>query len=101
MKTILNSSVASSTPLLGEPRALTKSRRGRPRTFDKDVALTAAMLLFWERGYEGVSMDDLTKAMAISPSSLYASFGSKEELFLKTLDKYEAELHGRQTFAYP
>jgi AcrR family transcriptional regulator len=50
------------------------------------------MFLFWERGYEGVSMDELTEAMEISPSSLYASFGSKEELFLKTLDKYEKEI---------
>jgi AcrR family transcriptional regulator len=50
------------------------------------------MFLFWERGYEGVSMDDLTEAMGISPSSLYASFGSKEELFLTALDKYEIEI---------
>jgi AcrR family transcriptional regulator len=50
------------------------------------------MFIFWERGYEGVSMDDLTEAMGISPSSLYASFGNKEELFLTTLDKYEKEI---------
>ena len=50
------------------------------------------MFLFWERGYEGVSMDDLTEAMGISPSSLYATFGSKEELFLAALDKYEKEI---------
>jgi AcrR family transcriptional regulator len=50
------------------------------------------MFLFWERGYEGVSVDDLTEAMGISPSSLYATFGSKEELFLMALDKYEKDI---------
>lgn len=85
-------SFSSSSTLSGASAAATKSRRGRPRTFNKDAALTAAMFLFWERGYEGVSMDDLTEAMGISPSSLYASFGSKEELFLTTLDKYEKEI---------
>jgi TetR/AcrR family transcriptional regulator, copper-responsive repressor len=74
------------------PESAGKSRRGRPRTFDKEAALEAAMFLFWERGYEGVSMDDLTEAMGISPSSLYAGFGSKEQLFLKALDKYEREI---------
>src|SRR5215469_5824242 len=92
MKTIPNSVAASSIPHSGALRAASKGRRGRPRTFDKDIALTAAIFLFWERGYEGVSMDDLTAAMGISPSSLYASFGSKEELFLSALDKYEKEI---------
>lgn len=92
MKTISHNSRASSTPASRESTGASKSHRGRPRTFDRDVVLTAAMLLFWERGYEGVSMDGLTEAMGISPSSLYASFGSKEELFLTALDKYEKEI---------
>ena len=50
------------------------------------------MFLFWERGYEGVSMDDLTAAMGISLSSLYGSFGGKEELFLMALGTYEKEI---------
>ena len=90
MKTILNSS--ASRPAAGGPAAAVKTRRGRPPAFDKDTALTTAMFLFWERGYEGVSIDDLTEAMGISPSSLYAGFGSKEELFLRALDKYEKEI---------
>ena len=92
MKTISNSAIASSTPASRESTGASKSHRGRPRTFDRDVVLTAAMFLFWERGYEGVSMDDLTEAMGIGLSSLYASFASKEELFLTALDKYEKEI---------
>lgn len=62
--------------------------RGRPRQFDPDKALDAAMLLFWRHGYEGTSMSALTKAMGINTPSLYAAFGSKERLFRKALDRY-------------
>jgi len=56
-------------------------KTGRPISFNKDAALEAAMLLFWERGFEGASMADLTQAMGLSPSSIYAAFGDKHELF--------------------
>jgi AcrR family transcriptional regulator len=61
---------------------------GRPREFDLDQALENALHVFWERGYEGASMADLTEAMGITKPSLYAAFGNKEELFRKALDKY-------------
>ena len=56
-------------------------KRGRPITFDKDPALEAAMLLFWERGFEGTSMANLTQVMELNPSSIYAAFGDKHRLF--------------------
>lgn len=69
------------------------SRRGRPRTFDADEALDAAMKLFWEKGYTATSLKDLTSALRIAPPSLYAAFGSKEELFVRAVRVY-AETHG-------
>jgi len=67
------------------------SPKGRPREFDVDEALTAALRVFWRRGYEGASMAELTAEMGIAKPSLYAAFGNKEELFKKALDLYERE----------
>lgn len=61
---------------------------GRPRNFDMDQALQAAMLLFWRYGYEGTSLAQLTEAMGIKPPSLYAAFGSKEQLYQAVLARY-------------
>ncbi|MEX0349204.1 MAG: TetR/AcrR family transcriptional regulator [Paracoccaceae bacterium] len=61
---------------------------GRPRGFDESEALEAAMNTFWAKGYDGTSMKDLTSAMGISGPSLYATFGDKRELYLKTIDLY-------------
>ncbi|MEJ7742905.1 MAG: TetR/AcrR family transcriptional regulator [Nocardioidaceae bacterium] len=56
-------------------------KKGRPRSFDRDVALEKAMLLFWERGYEAAPIRDLTHAMGITTPSLYAAFTDKQTLF--------------------
>jgi len=62
--------------------------RGRPRSFDRDAALDAAMQVFWAKGFEAASLSDLTKAMGINPPSLYATFGDKEKLFLEAMARY-------------
>jgi AcrR family transcriptional regulator len=64
--------------------------RGRPRSFDREAALDAAMQVFWEKGFEGASINDLTAAMGVNPPSLYAAFGDKESLFLATIEHYAA-----------
>jgi TetR/AcrR family transcriptional regulator, copper-responsive repressor len=61
-------------------------KRGRPRVLDRDVGLEVAARLFWEHGYEGTSIADLTQAMGVTPPSLYAAFGSKEDLYRQALD---------------
>ncbi|MES2571690.1 MAG: TetR/AcrR family transcriptional regulator [Verrucomicrobiota bacterium] len=72
--------------------------RGRPRCFDPEVALDKAMRVFWEKGYLGTSLLDLTEAMGINRPSLYSAFGNKEALYRKVLERYAqgptACLHG-------
>lgn len=63
---------------------------GRHREFDLDVALEAALRVFWEKGYEGTSFDDLTEATGVVRPGLYSAFGNKEALFLKALDRYDS-----------
>jgi AcrR family transcriptional regulator len=65
-----------------------KALIGRPRGFDADEALRRAMLVFWAQGYDGASLADLTGAMGITKTSMYAAFGNKEELFHKALALY-------------
>ncbi|WP_176039952.1 TetR/AcrR family transcriptional regulator [Burkholderia stabilis] len=62
---------------------------GRPREFDRDMALKKAMLAFWRRGYEGTSMSDLVEVMGIASARIYAAFGSKEALFQEAVALYE------------
>ena len=61
---------------------------GRPREFDRDAALEAAMLLFWRKGFAASSMNDLCDAMGVRSPSLYAAFGSKEQLYLEAIEHY-------------
>ncbi|RED53930.1 TetR/AcrR family transcriptional regulator [Aestuariispira insulae] len=62
--------------------------RGRPRKTDPEEALEAAMTLFWEKGFDGTSMSDLTEATGMAKPGLYANFGDKEALYAKALDHY-------------
>lgn len=61
---------------------------GRPRAFCTAQALDKALKVFWEKGYEGASLQDLTEAMGINRPSLYAAYGNKESLFLKAIERY-------------
>jgi AcrR family transcriptional regulator len=65
-----------------------KKVMGRPRGFDEEAALDAAMRVFWAKSYEGATMADITKAMGINRSSMYAAFGDKEALFRLVMDRY-------------
>lgn len=69
-------------------KEMEKRPRGRPRAFDRDLALDRALKVFWGQGYEGASIADLTEAMGITAPSLYAAFKSKEALFREVLDRY-------------
>ena len=63
----------------------------RPREFNADAALERAMNVFWSKGYEATSLDDLCEATGLSRSSLYATFGSKHDLLLQTVERYTAQ----------
>lgn len=69
------------------------AERGRPRGFDADAALDRAVEVFWRQGYEGASLSDLTEAMGINRTSMYAAYGNKEELFRRAVARYaEADM---------
>ncbi len=72
---------------------------GRPREFDRDEALAKARDLFWERGYEGVSMADLVDALGIASARIYAAFTSKEALFQEAVMLYASGEGGFATRA--
>jgi AcrR family transcriptional regulator len=61
---------------------------GRPRAFDREAALKAAMVVFWRKGFLATSMNDLCDAMGIRSPSLYAAFGDKEALYLEAVEHY-------------
>jgi len=66
-------------------------RRGRPRRFDPDEAVATAQSLFHERGYDSVSVADVSEALGINPPSFYAAFASKAGLYARVLDRYSAK----------
>ncbi|CAM5353484.1 TetR/AcrR family transcriptional regulator [Streptomyces abikoensis] len=63
----------------------------RTKEFDPDAALQSALELFWQRGYEATSMADLVGHLGVARASLYATFGSKHDLYLKALERYGAQ----------
>ncbi|MBC3948595.1 TetR/AcrR family transcriptional regulator [Pseudomonas folii] len=74
------------------------AQMGRPRTFDRDVAITQALHLFWEHGYDATSLSQLKAHIGggITAPSFYAAFGSKQALFTEVMERYLAT-HGRVT----
>jgi TetR/AcrR family transcriptional repressor for divergent bdcA len=66
----------------------TSPTRGRPRRFNPDDAVATAQQLFHVKGYDALSVADLTKALGINPPSFYAAFGSKAGLYARVLDRY-------------
>ncbi|NOX58388.1 MAG: TetR/AcrR family transcriptional regulator [Planctomycetes bacterium] len=62
--------------------------RGRPRQFDEGEALEAAMGVFWQKGYEGASCEDLLTAMGINSGSMYAAFGDKQSLYDRAFEHF-------------
>jgi AcrR family transcriptional regulator len=62
--------------------------RGRPRNFDETDALEEATQVFWSKGYDGVTIDDLVAGMGVGRPSLYSVFGDKQTLFLRVLKAY-------------
>jgi AcrR family transcriptional regulator len=66
-------------------------RRGRPRAYDPEQAIARAAETFWKAGYAGTSLDDLSEATGMNRPSLYAAFGDKRDLYLKTLEYYRDE----------
>lgn len=66
-----------------------KRGKGRPREFDRDAVLHRALEVFWKRGFEPAKVTELCRAMGLNPPSLYAAFGSKQQLFLEAVDYYQ------------
>lgn len=74
--------------------------RGRPRTLDRAAALDRAVDVFWAKGFDGASLDDLTGAMKLSRPSLYAMFGDKAGLFNAAIDAYAAGIGSEAVEAF-
>src|SRR6201993_441624 len=69
--------------------------RGRPRSFDETGALEKATQVFWSKGYDGVTIDDLVAGMGVGRPSLYSVFGDKRAIFLRVLRAYGEEKGAR------
>src|SRR5262249_55879194 len=72
-------------------KAVPERGRGRPRQYDPERALADAAESFWKTGYAGTSLDELAAATGMNRPSLYAAFGDKRDLYLKTLERYREQ----------
>lgn len=70
---------------------------GRPREFDTEKVLDAAMRAFWSKGYEATSLTDLTVATGLHKGSLYQAFGDKHSLFVESLKRYLDDMRRQKT----
>jgi AcrR family transcriptional regulator len=70
------------------------TKRGRPRSFDREASLDRAIRLFWQKGYEATSVRDLTTELGIGAPSLYHAFGDKQQLFIEAIGRYDAQYGG-------
>ena len=78
-------------PAYGGRVAVAEARgRGRPRQFDEDQVLDALVQLFWDKGYEDASLQEIVDAAGLNKSSLYNAFGSKDEIFFAAVERYMA-----------
>jgi AcrR family transcriptional regulator len=84
--TAATAKAATAAPAATKPAP--RKKPGRPLSFDRELALEQAMLVFWQYGYDTTSLNDLTGAMGITPPSLYGAFGDKEKLFLEAVQRY-------------
>jgi len=66
------------------------AKRGRPRAYDPDTALAQAMAVFWDAGFAGTSLDDISAGTGMNRPSLYGAFGDKQALYRHTLERYRA-----------
>lgn len=85
---------------MSEPKTPAPRTKGRPPSIDRVSALDAAVLTFWEKGYEGTSLTDLTDAMQLSRPSLYSAFGDKAKLFDAALVRYAETIGNAAMIAF-
>src|ERR1700728_1958620 len=78
-------------PSPAEPEAIEPKRRGRPRAYQPEIALGKALDLFRKDGFAATSLDDLSAATGMNRPSLYAAFGDKRELYIKSYARYRAD----------
>ena len=69
---------------------MTKRNRGRPRSYDPETALTAALEAFWDRGFAATSLDDISVATGMNRPSLYAAFGDKRAIYRKAIAQFNS-----------